>query len=75
MDATKRDATRRRAENKNKERQNVDERKLLRREMGNIFSRVLLFRSGYIIQAIRDGNADIVTSIPLEKETPAVLRE
>lgn len=25
-------------------------------------------RSGYIIQAIRDGNADIVTSIPLEKE-------
>lgn len=25
-------------------------------------------RSGYSIQAIRDGNADIVTSIPLEKE-------
>lgn len=32
-------------------------------------------RSRYIIQVIRDGNADIVTSIPLEKETPAALRE
>lgn len=32
-------------------------------------------RSGYIIQAIRDGNADIVTSISLKKETPAALRE
>jgi len=32
-------------------------------------------RSRYIIQVIRDGNADIVTSIPLEKETPAALWE
>lgn len=32
-------------------------------------------RSRYIIQVIRDGNADIVTSIPLEKETLAALRE
>lgn len=53
----------------------VDERKLLRCKIGNIFCRTYpTVRSGYIIQAIRDGNADIVTSI-LEKETPAALRE
>lgn len=77
-----------RTENKNKKKTgetgtytnthiHVDERKLLRRKMGNIFCRspYSTVRSGYIIQAIRDGNADIVTSIPLEKETPAALRE
>lgn len=53
-----------------------DERKLLCRKMGNIFCRTYsTVRSGYIIQVIRDGNADIVTSIPLEKETPVALRE
>lgn len=54
----------------------VDERKLLRHKMGNIFCRTYsTVRSGYIIQAIRDGNTDIVTSISLKKETPAALRE
>lgn len=44
--------------------------------VGNIFCRTYsTVRSGYIIQAIRDGNADIVTSISLKKEMPAVLRE
>lgn len=55
-----------------------DERKLLPREMRNVFCRTrapVCVRSRYIIQVIRDGNADIVTSIPLEKETPAALRE
>jgi len=68
--------------NKNKKRQNrhtyrhIDERKLLCHKMENIFCCTYsTVRSGYIIQAIRDGNVDIVTSIPLEKETPAALRE
>lgn len=50
--------------NENEARRYADERKLPRREMGNIFCRVpAAVRSGYIIQAIRDGNVDIVTSI------------